>query len=370
MKLQVLQENLSEALNISSRFVSSRSQLPILANIKLEATKTKLNIQATNLETSFATSIGAKVETPGELAVPARIFSEVVGNLKSGGVNLAAQKEKLEITSEGFKGSVSGMNVSDFPAIPQSVVGESVTLPFSEVVHTLAKVLFSCSVDETRPILEGVLFVFGDKTLTFVSTDGFRLSQYTLQLAKKTTTNLERMVVPKLALSELARLSVGDADALKFQVKKKDAQVVVGINDMVLASRILEGKFPQFEDIIPAKSETVVRVDKQEFKRVIRLASTFARDNANIVKLEVGTKELIISAKSSKSGKQEGSIDAKVSGEKIIVAFNYKFIEDFLNVVTGEEIEVGFTDVASPGVFRDTSDSNYLHLIMPVKSQE
>ena len=371
MKLQILQENLEKAVSLTSRFASSRAQLPILGNILLSTKKSKIYISSTNLEISASVSVGAKIEEEGEISVPAKVISELVANLPKETVTLSAEKEQLKVSVSGFASTVLGMNSADFPKIPNAVDKErSISFSQAEIIKALGQVLFATSTDETRPILTGVLFLFGKNSLSLVATDGFRLSRKNLSLKTEKITT-DSVVIPKGVLSELSRTASEDEEIL-FGVQEKEKQVIFGIGDTVLTSRLLEGEYPDFEKIIPKSSTTKVLLDKEEFIRAVKLASIFARESANIVKIRVLKDIINVSAESGTAGSQETRVDAKIeSSEKDFeIAFNYRFIEEFLHSVSGEEVKMEFSSVSAPGVFTDTSDSSYLHLIMPVKVQD
>ena len=370
MKLQILQENLERAVSTTSRFASTRAQLPILSNILLSTKKSKIYISSTNLEISASVQVGAKVEEEGEISIPAKVISELVANLPKETVSLTSEKEQLKVSVSGFSSTVLGMNSSDFPKIPNTIEKEkSISFSQDEIVGALGQVIFATSTDETRPILTGVLFLFGKNSLSLVATDGFRLSRKTLPL-KVGKGVPHSVVIPKGVLSEISRTASEDGEIL-FGVQDKEKQVIFGIGDTVLTSRLLEGEYPDFEKIIPKSSTTKVLIDKEEFARAVKLASIFARESANIVKIKVLKDSVNISAESSSAGSQETTVDAKVeSGERNFeISFNYRFVEDFLHSATGEEVKMEFTTVSAPGVFTDTSDPSYLHLIMPVKVQ-
>ncbi|MFH1971544.1 MAG: DNA polymerase III subunit beta [Patescibacteria group bacterium] len=367
MKLKVLQENLSKALINASRFTTSKAQLPILGNIKLETKKTKLIVSATNLEMSTSISLGAQVEKDGEIAIPARVITEVINNLQPGTISLVAEKEQLKISASSFSSVISGMNTSDLPLIPQKVNEEkSFSLPKEKMVEALSQVIFATSIDETRPILTGVLMIFKGKDLTLVGTDGFRLSQKSLSISGNTKT--QNLVLPKGILGEVIKTST-EKDNLFFEYKKEENQVTILMDDTILSTRILEGEFPDYEKIIPKSSSIKINTDKDEFLRAVKLASIFARDSANIVKVEVGKDSLTLSAESQSSGSQKTKIDAKVDGGELEIAFNYRFLEEFTHSIKGEEIQMQFSNSNAPGIFSDPKDLEYLHLIMPVKVQ-
>ena len=267
------------------------------------------------------------------------------------------------------------MNTSDFPKVPSLIHKEKGTLlPTEEFLKALSKVIFASSNDETRPILTGVLFIFEAGVLNLVSTDGFRLSLNKIKI--KDSKLKTRFVLPKNILSEVGRVEA-EGDIL-LEVSEKEKQVIFGIGDTVLSSRLLEGEFPDFVKILPKSSVLKMLVDKEDLLRAVKLSAPFARDNANIVKLTINKDQLIIMAEGSSSGSQETKIDVKVESSfakasedsEFEIAFSFKFLEDFLGSVDGEEVKMEFSGVDKPGVFTDPTNPDYLHLIMPVKIQE
>ncbi|MFI5241250.1 MAG: DNA polymerase III subunit beta, partial [Microgenomates group bacterium] len=207
MKLQISQENLSKAVSLASRFTSTRAQLPILGNILLTVSKSKLNISSTNLEVSVSSSLTVKVEKEGEISVPSKVLSEVVSNLSKEILTLEADKEQLKISTPTFNSKVLGMNTSDFPKIPTSInKDKSVSISSEKLFEALSKVLFATSVDETRPLLTGVLFLLDKDSLTIVATDGFRLSRKKIKLEGYKGGDM-KVVIPKFVLSEIGRSS-------------------------------------------------------------------------------------------------------------------------------------------------------------------
>jgi DNA polymerase-3 subunit beta len=377
MKLQILQENLEKAVSTTSRFASSRAQLPILGNILLSTRKSKIYISSTNLEISASVQVGAKIEEEGEISVPAKVISELISNLPKETVTLSSEKEQLKVSVSGFSSMVLGMDSTDFPKIPGSIdKDKSISFLQGELSKALSQVSFATSTDETRPILTGVLFLFGKNPLSLVATDGFRLSRKNIIL-KEGEISFSNIVIPKGVLAELSR-TVSDTGEILFDVQEKEKQVIFGIGDTVLTSRLLEGEYPDFAKIIPKNSSINVLVDKEEFGRAVKLASIFARESANIVKIKVLKDSIEVSAESGTAGSQETKVDAKIESGSLNlesgkgsfeIAFNYRFVEDFLHSVSGEEVKMEFSTVSAPGVFTDTSDSSYLHLIMPVKVQ-
>jgi len=369
MKLQVLQENLEKAVSITTRFASTKAQLPILSNILFSTKKSKIYISSTNLEISASVQIGAKVESEGEISIPAKVITDLVSNLPKETISLESEKEQLKISANGFSSAVLGMDPTDFPKVPNSL-NEKNTIIFSrkELSDCLNKVSFAASVDETRPILTGVLFILKSDSLSLVATDGFRLSKKNIPL-KEYKGEKKSVVIPKGILGEIGR-GVFEMDNILFELEETEKQVIFGLEDTVLTSRLLEGEYPDFEKIIPKESNIKITLDKEELLRSVKLAAIFARESANVVKIKILKDSIKVSAESSAAGSQETRVDAKIekseSGD-FEIAFNYRYLEDFLRSVTGEEIKMEFINSTSAGVFKDTNDSDYLHLIMPVK---
>lgn len=374
MRLRVSRKSFVEALSIASRFTTSRAQLPILGNILLEAKNNKLNISATNLEMSVSLTIASKIEKEGVITVPSKVLYEVVSNLNSESVDLSVEKEQLCLESESFSSKILGINASDFPKIPSSIGPNAFEIDPEVLLKALPKIMYSISSDETRPTLTGALVLFDGSSLSLVATDGFRLSKYSVPL--KTKEKNLKVIFPKGVLSELGRITKDEK--LLFEYRKDDKQIVFQIGSIFLSSRVIEGDFPDYEKIIPTSSKLKIGVDKDDLLQSVKLAGVFARTASNVVHFVVKEKTLKLIAESSQSGSQENSIDVKISvestdvfGEKgeFIIAFNCEFIENYLNSIDGKNLEIGFNDVNSPGLFLDTNDENLVHLIMPVRLQ-
>jgi len=259
------------------------------------------------------------------------------------------------------------MNASDFPSIPNPISSGAISFESKIFKNSLEKVLYAVSSDETRPALTGILVIADKDGLKLVATDGFRLSQVGLGVESKMLK--KNIIIPKNCLTEVERLLTEEGE-FKLSLNDKDNQIVFEIGNAILTSRLIEGDYPDFERIIPKSSKINIDVDKEEFLKAVKLGGIFARDAANVVKLEVGEGYVDVLAESSRSGNQKTRVDAKVEKEdkeKLLIAFNYKFLEDYLNSVEGENIGMGFNDANSPGTFTDPKDKNYLHIIMPVK---
>lgn len=370
MKLEVLQENLKKSLNLCSHFISPKAQLPILGNILMKTSKSKLILSSTNLETSISTSIGAKIEKEGEITVPGRVIVDIISNLSPGQISISSEKETVTIQSGSFKSTISGVNSSDFPKVPASISKTDVIeISKEDLIKALNRCSFAVSTDETRPVLTGILFIFKKKDIELVATDGFRLSKTVVNTLKGSEKG--SVIIPKTILSEVVKTENGNT--VLFSYDKKNNQVVFKVGESVFSSRIIEGTFPDFEKIIPKSSSYKLTLDKYELEQAVKLASVFAREAGNIVKFKIKKDNLSVFAESSSSGNQETDVEIKVETDEsktdLEIAYNYRFIEEFLKVVEGEAVEIGLTSVDKAGLFLDPKNSNFLHLIMPIKVQ-
>lgn len=366
METTVRQQEFSRGLNIASRFVSTRAQLPILSNIAMRATKTKLTIMATNLEISISSEIGAKTATEGEIAIPSRVLTDLVGNIKNETINLSSSKEKLNIKTDDVKSNLVGLNLSDFPLIPQSISARAISVVYEDFVDSLNRVMFAVSRDETRSNLTGVLFNFDTSGLTLVASDGFRLSFEKMKLKHDLK---EKIIVPKNILLEIVKLGSGLVEKeIKLEIDKDNSQIIFSLAGSILSSRLIEGNFPDFESIVPKSHTTLVSVDRNELLDAVKLTAIIARDSANVIKLVVEENKLNLQAESSRSGSQEVVVPANIEGNGLEISYNYRFVEELLSLLSSKEVEIEFTNSNAPGVFKVPQNKNFFHLIMPVKS--
>ncbi len=365
MKIQVRQEDLKDVVLTASRFISTRPQIPVLGNVLLESSKNKLTVSSTNLEMFVKMDIGAKTETEGLITVPARPFLEIVSNLKSGNLNLSLDKENLVIKSEGFSSRLAGLNASEFPKISVKKDLKLIKLPKKGLFESIESVIFASSFDETRPVLTGVLFYKKANKLNLVATDGYRLS---LSEVGEFDFPAEKIIVPKNILNEVVRFADKD-DYFEFGYDDSENMVVFKFESALLLSRVIAGEYPDFEKIIPQEFKTKVLLDKDDLVRGLKLASVFAKDSSNVVRILIDSADGKIKflAENQLSGSQESVFDAKIEGEDLEIGFNYKFLLDFVESVKGESVKMSFNDSSSPAEFRDASNKNYLHIIMPVK---
>ncbi|HLY64558.1 MAG TPA: DNA polymerase III subunit beta [Chloroflexota bacterium] len=371
MKLSCPQENLSKGLAIVGRAVSTRSTMPILSNVLLATDGSRLRLAATNLELSINCWVEAEVEQEGRVAVPARLLQEFVNSLPSAPVNmeLNASNRTVKMHCLRTDGNIRGVNADEFPAIPTVEDGAAV---FRQPAHLLKdminQVAIAAATDDSRPIFTGVLTTIG-KTMMMVAADGFRLGLRSTELEGGPEEELT-LIVPAKSLLELARIlpdGKGQDEMVEIALAPNKNQVIFRTSSVELVSRLIEGQFPNYKQIMPKESKTQVIVPTSEFLNAAKTASFFARDSANIVRLHMESGELTVRAESTELGDNESKIDAVVEGEPSAdIAFNAKYLTDALNVVESEQTRLEIVSAGSPGVIKPVDSTDYVHIIMPM----
>ncbi len=368
MKASILAENLKKGLSICMRGVSSRVQLPILSTILLKAGKEGLVLSATDLELSFRVKVRAKVEEEGEMAVPAKLFFDLVATLPAGVVELTGEKQTLKISSEKVKAEVIGQGSEEFPSLP-SAKGKGLTISIEELVEKVERVGVAAAKDDSRPILAGVLWVLSEKRLTLVATDGYRLGVDVMEKGVSGSTGEgEKFVLPVRALMELTRVLEPAMKTVMVEFDKEKQQVIFAADDLEMSSRLIAGEFPPYTKVIPAEKRITVIFDKETLIEAVKRASLFARDSANVVKLMVNQDGITVTAQSDQVGGSQSSLEAEVEGEEVKIAFNARYLLDYLGVVKGEKVMMETEGELKAAVFR-IPESEFLHVIMPVRTQ-
>jgi DNA polymerase-3 subunit beta len=372
MKLSLLQENLTAALSNVSRFVSSKSQLPILNNILLSTDNGRLKLSATNLELSINYWIGAKIEKEGSITLPAKEITEFVSYLSPGKIDLdLSENNLLTLTSSKTESSFATIPSSDFPAFPEIDEKTAFELDLTLLNQSISQISFAAATDDTRPALTAVLCQFTSENLTLVATDGFRLSLKTIKLVNPITLPAEKLVflIPAKSLIEVTKLAK-NAKKVKIGLTTDGHQVAFVLDDIELVSRLIEGDFPPYERLIPDSYATKVFVNKDEFAQAVKIASVFAKESANVVRMSIKNNIIDLTANAPQVGQNKAIVEARTEGDPLEVAFNYKFLSDFLIVCKSQEIIIELNESLTPGFFHDQSDVEFTHIIMPVRLQD
>jgi DNA polymerase-3 subunit beta len=377
MNISVMQENLARGLGIVSRAVASRATLPVLANVLLRTEDGGLKLTATNLEIGITCWVPGKVTDGGEITVPARLLTDLVGSLPLGQtieLELSPKDRSLKVTCGGSRATIKGIEADEFPVV--GAIGEApITAVDARVLReALGEVVFAAATDESRPILTGVLTRLEGDTMTLAAADNYRIAVRTVTLARPVAAE-QVIVVPGRSYAELVRV-LPDAEApVEITVTPNKSQVLFHVEGIDLISRLIEGQFPNYEPVVPRKDAWTARatLSREDFLAGTRRASFFARDSANIIKVEVGgdgdATGVTISAHAADVGDNADWLDATVEGSPTTIAFNARYLTDVLGALGSEEAVLELSGPLAPGVIRGVGrEDEYVHVIMPVRT--
>ncbi|HET6746707.1 MAG TPA: DNA polymerase III subunit beta [Candidatus Saccharimonadales bacterium] len=367
MELTVTQENLAKALSNVGRVASSKTGLPILSNILLRTDSNRLLIAATNLEVASTQHIGAKIATPGAITIPARLVSEFVSSLPKGTVELKVTDDShLHISSGSFKSVINGVVADEFPELP--TIDETSSIQYSisttDFKQAVSQTIITASNDSTRPVLTGVYWHSFEGSLYLAATDGYRLAERRLV----ETTSEVAAIIPTTTLQEVLRTLTDDVS--EVDILFDETQVRFRVGESEVTSRLIDGNYPDYRQLIPEKSDTNTTLNASEFVRVTKIAGLFARESGGSVTLTADkeNQQLSIHSIASELGENTSSADAEISDDGQ-VTLNSRYLSDALAVIEGDVVTFRFSGKLAACVLAAKGDNvNYRHIIMPLKS--
>ena len=374
MKVTVLQEQLARGLSLVSKAVSPRSTLPVLANILIASDEGRLRLSATNLEMGITCWIPARIEEEGSTTVPARTFSDLVSMLPGDQVllRLDPATQTLNVRGGSSTNDIKCIDAQEFPPMPVPDFEGAVQInvgDFREMIHQVA---FAASSDEARPVLMGVLVQVDQDKLTMAAADGFRLSVRKAVLSTPSPAPVSA-IVPAQALKELARVASDSEEPIYMVLPKGRGQVVFRVKDVEVVSQLIDGTFPDFQQIIPRSYKSRTLVSTSSLLKACKQAEIFAREGSNVARLNIKTaqsemqpSEVEISATSEETGKNETIVEATVDGSGLLIAFNVKFLREALEVIRTPNVALETSAPNAPGVVKPVGDDQFLHVIMPM----
>jgi len=398
MKLQCTQEDLAKGLSIASRAVATRHVLPVLGNVMLSAEdESRLKLSATNLEISISCWVNARVEEKGAITVPARLLSDLVNSLPPERIDmeLVERTQTLNLKCARFEANVKGIAAEEFPLIP-SITGDyqmtnslapgrvaflpgeregervcQVSLEPEMLREMIRQVTIAAATDESRPILTGVLTKFEGQSLTLVAADGFRLSVRTAELVEPVPEPLS-VIIPARAFQEISRIASEEEEPITLIIAPDRNQAFFKATGVELISQLIEGTYPNYGSVIPNSHTTRTVVNTKEFFDALKVAFSFARDRANLVRLQVvpggelTPGQITIMAASAESGDNVGEIDGVVEGAKSKIALNARYLMQALAVVGTEQVALEMTTPNAPLALKPVGGGNFTHIIMPM----
>lgn len=357
-------KNLNEGVRLVSRAASARTSLPILEHLLMAAEDDRLRITATDLEIGLECYVEAKVVEPGSMTVPAKIIAELLGSLPEADVAIAIDNDyNVSIKCAASDFSLKSLPPEEFPKLPDVVGETSFTVDRDVLMAGVKKTAFAVGADESRAILTGILMQVGESGIKLVSTDTHRLCVLDVPLIE--SHGATNAIVPGRALNELARVIPEEQGAVSVGISA--SQIKFTVDDIVLVSRLIDGKFPDFKKVIPAEHTKTLIIPTQQLEQSLRRASIVVRDNANRIVMQADNDILIITAESGSVGSAHEEIEIVKQGEDTKMAFSARYLLDVLGVIETEVVEMELSGEINPALIRPQGQYDYLYVVMPMQ---
>ncbi|PIR13539.1 DNA polymerase III subunit beta [Candidatus Falkowbacteria bacterium CG11_big_fil_rev_8_21_14_0_20_39_10] len=377
MKFSTLQENLKHGLFVVGHIAGKNINLPILNNIMIEARKEKIKLVATNLEIGVVHNLRGKTEEEGAFTVDSKIITDYINLVPNKKVEITLKTTDLDIKCENYKTKIKGQSAEEYPLIPQVDKNNFYSAKINEFKKALAQVVFAVSTSESRMELSGVFFGFNNGHLTLVATDSYRLAEKSVVIkSNNKEKNSQSIIIPARTLQELIRILSGfkdgvdtgaGAEEIKFYVS--DNQILFEIDSTELVSRLIEGQYPDYKQIIPSSPRTTITINRQELVRAVKASALFSKTGINDVNLDFpqGKNQVIVSSASGQTGESITTIEASAKGDDNSMIVNYSYLLDGLNNIETENVKIEVIDNNTPCILRPEKGDDYLYIIMPIK---
>lgn len=365
MKIVCTQENLNKGLGLVSNIANKSSNLPILNNVLIKADKDGVTLVTTDLEIGIKAKIRGKVDEEGDFTVDAKLLHNFVSLLPKENINLDLEGDDLEIKSSNQETSIKGLAAEDFPLIPEMDKTNVVEIAVADLKQSLQQVLLAASLDTSRIEINAVNFNFASDGLTLAATDSYRLAEKKLSVNNGAASNL---IIPLKTLQELSRV-LNEQQEKKLKIYFNENQILFEFDGVELISRVIDGKYPDYSQIIPAEFKTEAKCDIGKLVPAIKSVALFCRQGINDIRLSLDSKEqkIVIATASSNTGTSVAKVDADVRGEDNEIVFNYRYLLDGLGQISGNEVNMKINSNSSPGLLQPINDKEYIYLVMPIR---
>jgi len=374
MKISTLQENLKNGLSLVSHIAGKNVNLPILNNILINADSEGIKLISTNLEIGITCFIRGKIEKEGNFTVNSKIISDYISLLANKKVNIELKKEELVVESDNYKTVIKGEKADDFPLIPQINKETYFKTKINDFKKALSQTIFAVSNSETRMELSGVLFVFDKDNLTIAATDSYRLAEKQIKIESNTKME-SKVIIPVKTLQEVLRVlsnvKIEELDERESEIEfyLSDNQIMFSIDKIEVVSRVIEGQYPDYKQIIPKDSKTEIMINRNEFIRAIKAASIFSKTGVNDINLDftIDKNITLISSSSGITGENKTEIESKITGSDNGIVLNYIYLLEGVNSINTENIILKIIDLNTPCVLKADNGDDYIYIIMPIK---
>lgn len=363
MKITCTKDNLLAGLSVVSRIASKNLTLPILGNVLIRAERGRLVLVATNLEVGVVAHVRSKVTEEGSVTIQARLLLDFVGLLESEKVELVSDGTSLTVSSDSSETVMRGTTAEDFPIIPAVPRERGIKIDSAALRTGLTQVLFAAAQDSSRPEISGIHAELSKGTLTLAATDSYRLAEKKIKINGGTDL---AVIIPTRPLLELVRIMPADGEVELFMT---ESQLLFVADSAELTTRLIEGQYPDYRQIVPSASATTVTTDVEVLTKLVKTASLFCKPGINDVTLSVDpkTNKITCAAANTELGEHHGTVAAEVTGEPNTIVFNYKYLIDGLTNLGADRVILGVTDGGSPGLLRPSPNADYFYLIMPIR---
>lgn len=364
MKATFIRERLLKVASLVGQVVTQRPNLPVLGNLLISVQKGAVEITATDLETTISAKVPAKVEVEGETTLSARQFIDFLQATEQEQILLTTDKETAEVSTESAKAQLPTISQTEFPSVGQPEANKPVGFDREKLLASINEVTLVAAPEEGRPVLTGVLFTSSGGKMVLVATDGYRL-------AKKETPFKGTLdaVIPAKALRGAAKaMADQEDDEVEISVDKEKTQARLSTKNLSVTTRLIEGDYPGYEQIIPPSFVSEVGVSTKGLADAIKLAALFARDVGNVVRLEIGKGKMVVNASTASVGEAQATLNIQHKGEELKTAFNSRFLLDALSTIKGNEALLHFSGPTSAILLQGKNDPSLVHVIMPVRT--
>ncbi|MCL4405450.1 MAG: DNA polymerase III subunit beta [Patescibacteria group bacterium] len=368
MKLIILKNNLKNGLDVVGRSVGNNINLPILGNVLIKAENNQIKFSTTNLELAITKTIYGKIVEDGTITIPHNIISNIVSNLSSERVNIDTKQQTLQIKTDSYEASLQSMPVNEFPIIPKvKETKEHLKLNAGVFKDGLSKVVVAAGISDLRPEISGVLLIIEPSILKLVATDSFRLAEASINKNQFDNTFAEqglKVIIPLKTTQELLRV-VGDDEDLSIRIE--GGQILFQTNDTEIVSRLIDGKFPDYEPIIPKGVDTEVLISREELTNAVKLTGSFTSRVSDVRLKTKDKKALEIYSNDSALGENNYLIPAKISGEGAELAFNWRYLLDGIKILSGKQVNLGLNAGNKASLLKSPDDASCFYILMPIR---
>lgn len=367
MKFIILKSNLKEAISYVEKISGENINFPILKNVLIEARDENIYLTTTNLEIAITSIISGKVMKEGKITIPVNIFSNLISNITSDRLNIEQKDNTIELKTDNYNAILQGFSADDFPITPKiKDYNNLLTINGLILKEALQQVLVASQVSDLRPELSSVLLNFSIDDLKFVSTDGFRLAEKIIQSNLFSIKNKEpfKILIPIRTSQEILRI-IKDDDIVNISFD--DNQILFKTDSIELISRIINGSFPDYSQLISNKFNTEIILNKEDFLNAIKLTSVFGQKNNEVgIKINETSKNIEISSSDQSFGENNYIISSKIKGESSEIFFNWKYLSSALKAIKSEDVFIGIGDEMAPALIRGNGDNSYVYILKPI----